>query len=108
MDDLQQINKVQQLLIDTESISKTLKIMYYDKKLNEIEKFKSIEEADIKFKKCRKLLQMNLSKLKDMLDINFNLFLALNLHLKIMEKEIEKIEEEHTEKESSDPSDSNE
>jgi hypothetical protein len=91
MEELKKINVVEQLLVDCESISKTLKIMYYDKKLNEIEEYKDIEEVEQKMNICRKLLKTNLYKLKELLDINHNLFLALTLHLKIMEKSIEKI-----------------
>ena len=91
MDKLENINKVEQILVDCEAITTTLNVMYYKKRLNEIEKYQSIEIADIKFKKCRDLLKDNLKKLKYSLDVNFNLFLALSVHLAVMSGEIEKL-----------------
>ena len=91
MERVEDINKVEQILVDCEAITTTLNIMYYKKRLNEIEKYQSIEIADIKFKKCRDLLKDNLKKLKYSLDVNFNLFLALSVHLAVMSGEIEKL-----------------
>jgi len=93
MESVEEINKVEQLLLDCEAITTTLDIMYYKKRLNEVEKYESIAVADVKFKKCRDLLKNNLRKLKYILDVNYNLFLALNIHLAVMTKEMEKIEE---------------
>lgn len=93
MERVEDINKVEQILVDCEAITTTLNIMYYKKRLNEIEKYQSIEIADIKFKKCRDLLKDNLKKLKYSLDVNYNLFLALSVHLGVMSKEIEKLKE---------------
>ena len=70
----------------------TIDEMYYDKKFNEIEEFKSIQETDKKFRKCRHLLMSNLGELKTILDLNFNLFLALQLHLTVMQHEMQKLE----------------
>ena len=93
MESVEEIKKVEQILLDCEAITTTLDIMYYKKRLNQIEKYESIEIADIKFKKCRDLLKDNLKNLKYILDVNYNLFLALSLHLAVMTNEIEKLKE---------------
>jgi len=93
METIEDINKVEQILVDCEAITTTLDIMYYKKKLNEIEKYKFVEIADKKFKMCRDLLKDNLKKLKYSLNINYNLFLALSLHLRVMTTEIEKLQQ---------------
>lgn len=91
VEELERINKVEQLLIDTQSLITSIDELYYKKKYNQIEIYKSIQEADIKFRKCRKLLIKNLDKLKEVLDMNFNLFLALTLHMTIMNNELEQL-----------------
>ena len=94
MEELERINKVEKLLVDTEEITKTLNEMYYKKNYDKIEIFKGIKESDEKFKACRRLLKTNLRNLKECLETNFNLFLALQLHLGVMNKEIEKLDKE--------------
>jgi len=94
MKELERINQVEQLLVNTKELMKSIDEMFYKKKYNEIEKYKSIEETDKKFRRCRELLLKNMKDLKECLDTNFNLFLALQLHLTIMNKEIQKLEEE--------------
>jgi hypothetical protein len=94
MEELERINQVEQLLVNTKELMKSIDEMFYKKKYNEIEKYKSIEETDKKFRRCRELLLKNMKDLKECLDTNFNLFLALQLHLTIMNKEIQKLEEE--------------
>lgn len=93
MDKLENLKNVEQLLVDTESLSTTLQIMYYKKKLNEVEKYKSVEEIDMKFRQCRDLLKDNIKKIKYELELNYNLFLALGLHLSVMANEIKKLED---------------
>jgi hypothetical protein len=73
---------------------KTIDEMFYKKKYNEIEKYESIVDTDKKFRRCRELLLKNMRDLKECLDTNFNLFLALQIHLAVMTKEIQKLEEE--------------
>jgi tartrate dehydratase alpha subunit/fumarate hydratase class I-like protein len=93
MEELERINQVEQLLVNTKELMKSIDEMFYKKKYNEIEKYKSIEETDKKFRRCRELLLKNMKDLKECLDTNFNLFLALQLHLTVMTKEIQKLEE---------------
>jgi hypothetical protein len=92
MEELEKINQVEKVLVDTKELMKTIDEMYYKKQFNKLEEFKSIEEADKKFRKCRFLLIRNLEKLKKYLDLNFNLFLALQLHLTVMLNEMQKLE----------------
>ena len=103
MESVEEVNRVEQLLLDCEAITTTLDIMYYKKRLNEIEKYESIAVTDIKFKRCRDLLKDNLRKLKYILDVNYNLFLALTIHLAVMTKEIEKLKETENEDDNNDP-----
>jgi hypothetical protein len=104
MEDLERINQVEQLLVDTKQLMKSIDEIYYKKNYNQIEKFKSIEETDKKFRRCRELLLKNMRDLKDSLDTNFNLFIALQLHLTIMNKDMQKLEQlEVEEEEEEDP-----
>jgi len=96
MEDLERINQVEKLLVDSKEIMKTIDEMFYKKKYNEIEKFKSFVETDKKFRICRNLLLKNMKDLKECLDTNFNLFLALQIHMKVMINEIQKIDEQDT------------
>jgi hypothetical protein len=91
MQELERINQVKQLLVDTESLCTSLDEMYYKKNYHNIEQFSQIKEYDLKFRCCRDLLKLNLDRLKEVLDTNFNLFLALTLHLSVMQKEMDKI-----------------
>jgi hypothetical protein len=99
--ELEKINQVKQLLVDTDSLCTTIDNMYYQKKYDTIEEFSKVKEYDVKFRKCRDLLKLNLNKLTEILDTNFNLVLALQLHLTVMKKEMElvnaiEVEEEQT------------
>ena len=94
MDELERINFVEKILVDTEAIMKSIDEMYYKKKFDEIEKYKSIKDVDIKFRRCRELLIKNMKSLKESLDVNFNLFLALQVHLAVMNKEMQKLDED--------------
>lgn len=91
MEELERINQVKQLLVNTESLCTSIDEMFYKKNYDKIEEYKHIKDYDIKFRRCRDLLELNLDRLKECLDTNFNLFLALQLHLTIMQKEIERI-----------------
>jgi hypothetical protein len=103
MEELERINQVEQLLVNTKELMKSIDEMFYKKKYNEIEKYKSIEETDKKFRRCREILLKNMKDLKECLDTNFNLFLALQLHLAVMNKEIQKLEKEEVVEEVVDP-----
>jgi hypothetical protein len=91
MEDLERINQVEKVLVDSLSICNLLDEMYYKNKIDN-DVMLTFEEADKKFRECRKLLIKNLANLKESLQLNFNLFLALQLHLTIITNEMEKIQ----------------
>jgi len=91
MEELERINQVEKLLVDSKALMDIIDNLYYKKQYDTMEEYKSIGELDKKFRRCRNLLNKNLRGLKESLDMNFNLFLALQLHLAVMNKEIEKL-----------------
>ena len=91
MEQLEKINQVEKLLVDTKQLMQTIDEMYYKKNYDEIDDYKDIKETDRKFRNCRILLMRNLEKIKKYCDLNFNLFLALQLHLTVMQNEIQRL-----------------
>lgn len=94
MDEFEWINFVEKILVDTESITKSIDEIYYKKKFDQVERYKSIKDTDIKFRKCRELLLKNIISFKECLDVNFNLFLALQIHLAVINKEMQRLDNE--------------
>lgn len=92
MEELNRINQVEQLIVDSSSLMKLIDEMYYKKKFNEIEKYVYIAESDKKFRECRTLLVDNLDKLKKKLNLNYNLVIALQIHLQVITNEIENLD----------------
>jgi len=93
VEDLERINKVEQLLVDTKELMRTIDNMYYKKGYDKIEEFKELKDFDNKFRRCRLLMMRNLEKVKKHLDLGFNLTLALQIHLTVINNEMKKIQE---------------
>ena len=89
--EIERLNQVSQLLVDTKELMKTIDEMYYKKGFDVMEQYKEIQETDNKFRKCRQLLIKNMDRLKEQLTTNFNLVLALSVHMSVMTKELEKL-----------------
>lgn len=102
MEEVERINKAEQILLDCEALKTTIDELYYKKKIDRIEEFKSIKETDIKFRECHRLMKDNLKKLKEQLNLNFNLLLALTVHLGAMNQEMEKLKDYKIEEEKED------
>tara|TARA_R110000868_G_scaffold71798_4_gene209888 strand:- start:4794 stop:5132 length:339 start_codon:yes stop_codon:yes gene_type:complete len=94
MEEIERVNAVSQLLINCDEVIKMLDEMYYKKGYEHIDKYISIEKADIEFRECRKLLIKNNSRLLEQLQTNKCLHLALQIQLKLLANEIENIAQE--------------
>ena len=94
MENLELLKNIQNLQVNSKEFLKGLDELYYKKKLNEIEKYKSIEHIDKQFRTCNKIVNDKL-KIFDNLYIELdNLYFTLQLHLTRLKNEIENIDDE--------------
>lgn len=95
MENLELLIGIQKLQVNSKEFLKGLDELYYKKKLNEIEKYKSIEDIDKQFRTCNKIVNDKFKKINNLYIELEQLYLTLQVHLTRLKNEIENIDDEN-------------
>ncbi len=94
MENLELLKNIQSLQVNSKEFLKGLDELYYKKKINEIEKYKSIEHIDKQFRTCNKIVNDKIKTFNNLYIELDNLYLTLQVHLTRLKNEIENIDDE--------------
>lgn len=97
MENLELLKNIQSLQVNSKEFLKGLDELYYKKKINEIEKYKSIEHIDKQFRTCNKIVNDKIKTFNNLYIELDNLYLTLQVHLTRLKNEIENIDDEQEE-----------